>query len=135
MRDEIKAVLTADTTLMALLTGSVHAGVEVSRQATPAAFDASSKELLPCALVTIESEAPVGPHETSSRQYVVIYFYERTGYSTIDQALDRVYALLHRDHLGSGVWEVTHAGDNRDLEDQALQCSMAFSRYAVTRLR
>lgn len=119
---------------MALLTGSVHADVEVSRQATPAAFNAS-KEILPCALVTVESESPVGPHERSSRQFVVIYFYERSGYTTIDQAIDRVYTLLHRNHLGSGVWEVTHVGDMRDLADQALGCSMSFSRYAVTRLR
>lgn len=134
MRETVRALLAGDGTLSAVLTGGVYGGTEINRQETPAAFDANG-EILPCALVKIESEQPVGPFNTSSRQFIVVYFYQRNGRVTIDTALARVFVLLNRIKLTAGVWQVKHANDVTDVEDQALGCSMAFSRYEIIRKR
>ncbi len=132
LRSALLTVLTSDATLTATLTGGVYGEPEISRQATPAAFDTNG-EVEPCALLTIEAEDPAGPFETSSRAFVAVYFYARSGYSAIDTALARVYALLHRTRVsGEGVWEIRHAGDVRDQSDPALGCAMSMSRYQVT---
>lgn len=134
LRDDIVTVLEADGTLTALLTGGIHTGTEISRTGTPGAFDANL-EILPCALVKMESDVQSGPFTYGYRTVVVIYLYQRSGYDTIDAALDRILALLHDKQLWSGTWLTEHAGDVPGLEDQALQCSLAISRYAVTRNR
>jgi hypothetical protein len=135
IRSAIKSLLEADTTLMTTLTGGVYGEAEISRQATPAAFDAN-EELEPCALLKVEADDPTGPFETSSRTFVTVYFYARSGYSAIDTALARVYALLHRQRVsGEGVWNIRHAGDVRDQQDPALGCAMSMSRYVVYRRR
>jgi hypothetical protein len=135
VRADIVTALTGDHTLSGLLTGGVFAVTEISRQATPGAFDTNG-EIKPCALVKLEAEAPTGPYPTSSRQYVLVLFYQLVGYDVIDPAMAQTYALLHRSKIGSGgVWEIDHASDVLDLEDQALNCSLSISRYAITRLR
>jgi len=135
IRSAIKSLLEADTTLMATLTGGVYGEAEISRQATPAAFDANG-EIEPCALLAVEADDPSGPFETSSRTFVTVYFYARSGYSAIDTALDRVFALLHRQRVSDeNVWEIRHAGDVRDQRDPALDCAMSMSRYTVYRRR
>lgn len=133
LRETVQTALQADTTLMALLTGGVHAAIEISRQDTPTAFDANA-ELKPCALVRIPTDTPTGPYDTSTRTAVEIYFYQRAGYSTIDAALARVFALLNRVKL-MGTWEIRHGDDVTDQEDAALACSLHMSRYYATRLR
>lgn len=136
MRDTIYTALAGDGTLLATLTGGVHVDT-ISRQRTPAAFDANG-ELLPCALVRIESDVQHGPYTgaaaLSGRTYVLVYAYQRRGYDAIDAALDRVRALLHRAKLGTGTWDIVWGDDSADLEDQALNCAMRTSRYVVTRL-
>ena len=134
MRETIRALLAADGTLAGLLTGGVWAATEISRQNTPGAFDANG-ELRPCALVKLESEGPVGPYVTSSRLFVLVMFYERSGYTAIDAAVARTYTLLHYVKAGAAVWEMRHAGDVLDLEDQALECSLGMSRFVAVRLR
>ena len=132
IRSALLAVLEDDATLLATLTGGVYGEAEISRQETPAAFDVNG-EVLPCALLALEAEDPAGPFPTSSRAFVTVYFYARTGYSEIDTALGRVYALLHRTRVSNeGVWEIRHAGDVRDQRDPALDCAMSMSRYQVT---
>lgn len=131
-------VLTADGTLTGLLTGGIYKAADVhsiSRQNTPGAFDASS-EILPCALVKSESATPWGPHLTSAREYVLLYFYQRFGYGVIRPACLRAYELLHRTRItpsdGKGLWQIDWAGDLLDMEDQALGAAMIISRYVVT---
>jgi hypothetical protein len=137
MRDDIHALLAADPTLLGYLTGGVHsAGTvgEISRQNTPAAYDANL-ELLPCALVKGEAETPVtGPYNEAGAAYVVVIFYQRAAADQIDPALDRAYTLLHNQKLG-GTWRVWHVGDLLDQEDQALAARMHTSRYQCVRLR
>jgi hypothetical protein len=133
-RDDVKAVLEADGTLMALLTGGVYAGGTINRQDTAGAFD-GNKEIRPCALVNAESQAPAGPFKDSAREVVRVFFYERSGYDAIDQAIERVYVLLHRQKVGASGWIMLHAGDVTDQVDQALDCSLAVSRYYKHRMR
>ena len=135
MRNTIRDYLAADGTLMVLLTGGIYAVGEISRQATPDAFD-SNGEVEPCGLVKLETEGQAGPYVEaggiSSRLYVAVFFYQRTGYDVIDAAVARTRALLHREKLASGVWEIAWADDVLDQEDEALGCSMGMSRYVVT---
>ncbi len=131
----ICALLAADATLTSLLTGGVHNGItahEISRQNTPAAFDAN-KELLPCVLVKPEAQTPWGPNRDSARLYVQMFFYQRFGYGSIEAAANRVYQLLHRARFategGDGMAEIHHADDLRGMEDQALGAALVMSRY------
>lgn len=128
-------LLVADATLASLLTGGVHNGLtvhEISRQNTPAAFDAN-KELKPCVLVKPETQTPWGPNRDSARLYVQLFFYQRFGYGSIEEAANRAYQLLHRARLtpagGDGMAEILHADDLRGMEDQALGAAMITSRY------
>jgi hypothetical protein len=133
MRDTFKARLAGGTALTALLTGGVNTTL-INRQETPGAFDANG-EIRPCAFVKVESEAPSGPYTSSGRLYVTVYVYERSGYTTIDAALEEVFSLLNYWKPSGNTWEVRHAGDTRDVGDEALGCSMSFGRYVATRLR
>jgi hypothetical protein len=130
MIDAITALLQNDAMLTAILTGGVHHAQEISRQTTPAAFDAN-KELKPCALIKQETATPWGVHRDSGRLYVVIYFYDRHGYTNIEAARQRVYHLLHRVKVESS-YEVRHANDVLDREDEVLGAAMTISRYVVT---
>jgi len=134
MRDAVLAVLTADSTLMTVLTGGFHSAVEISRQTTPEAFDAD-KELLPCGLLKLGTDIPTGPFPDSSQSALMTYFYQRAGYDVIDVALARVYTLLHELHVGNGIWQILWSNHVRDAEDDALGCAMAMSTYNVFRLQ
>jgi hypothetical protein len=70
-------------------------------------------------------------HRDSGRLYVVIYFYDRHGYTNIEAARQRVYALLHRVKV-TGSYEVRHADDVLDQEEESLGAAMAVSRFVVT---
>ncbi len=138
MREAIRDALATDPTLQALLTGGVYAVREITRQATPDAFDANG-EVLPCALVARESDTASGPYAEagalSSQMFVAIYFYQRSGHDIIDAAQERAAAVLHRQKLDDGVWEIVWSDDVTDQEDDGLGCSMGMSRYQVTKLR
>lgn len=132
------AALQGDATLAATLTGGIYDGLavgEVSRQATPAAYDAAG-ELLPCALVMPESAAPVGPLPDGGREFVVVWLYDQREYAALETARQRVYALLHRVKVGAaadGVFEVRHVNDVLGAQvQQALGLPMVASRYVAT---
>lgn len=136
MRDTIRAYLAADTTLMATLTGGLYAGGEIDRQETPDAFDANM-EILPCGLVALETQVPSGPYLDGMRLFFTVTCWQRSGYSSIDAALDEVFARLHDSKIGetSALWTVRHAEDSADLEDPGLKCPMKFARYEAIRRR
>ncbi len=132
MREEIKAYLSADAELSAIVTGGVHAGLEITRQLTPGAFDGNN-ELLPCILVRDGNLSPDGPHHDGAREYISIFIYQKVGFDAIDLARKRVYALLHRQTAAiAGVWEIRHSNDTPVLDDPALRCNMALSEFAIT---
>ena len=134
----IFAALEGDAALSAILTGGLYDGTEVndiSRQATPAAYDDYS-ELLPCAILKPETQAPAGPHPDGSRLYLTLWFYQQSGNAAIDLARIRAYHLLHRVTLagsgGDGLWDVRHANDLLGIELQALGVPAIMSRYVAT---
>ena len=131
MRDAIYDLLNNDSTLTATLTGGLHRDGEISRQGTSAAFDANG-EILPCGLLRFTTQAPVEPHDHSSRLHFSVILYQRSGYDRIETARDRAYVLLHRQRVtpaGGGCWEIRHADDVLDAEDEGLGCSLAVCRY------
>ncbi len=132
----ILAALQGDTTLAGILTGGLYDGTEIndiSRQATPAAYDQYS-ELLPCAIVKPETQAPAGPHPDGSRLFVTVWFYQQSGSAAIDAGRERAYQLLHRATLAGsdGLWDVRHANDLLGIEMQALDVPAIMSRYVAT---
>lgn len=137
LASDVKTVMTADATLMALLTGGVYVGVEeVSRQNTAGAFDAN-RELKPCALIKLGVETQRGPFRAalSVQTPITIYFYQRNDYDVIDPAMDRTLELLHLAKIGSTTWEVEYESTVNDQRDQALDCPLATMRFVAVRRR
>ena len=131
--DSIFAALQGDAQLSAILTGGIYDGAEVSdisRQATPAAYDEYS-ELKPCAILKPESQAPAGPHPDGARLFVTLWLYQQLGGVQIDAARERAYRVLHRQTL-DGMWDVRHANDLLGIEMQALGVPAIMSRYVAT---
>jgi len=136
MLNVVVAALQGDATLGTLLTGGVYDQLvvgEISRQKTPAAFDAF-KELKPCALVMGESSTPWGPMHDSGRVYFLVWLYQQHGAQTIESARTRVYKLLHRKQLSTtaGIYEIRHANDVLGIEVQGLNAQGIQSRFVAT---
>lgn len=133
----IVAALQDDATLDGMLTGGIYDGLlvsDVSRQATPNAYDEFG-ELLPCALVKLESTSPAGPLHDSARTFVTVWLYAQHDLEVIEPARERVYRVLHRQKVGAaadGVFEVRHANDVLGAEVQGLDHPMILSRFAAT---
>lgn len=127
----IHGLLAADVTLATLLPGGVHRGIpEITRQLAPSAFDANS-ELRPCALVKAEGENASGPARLFVGQLVGVWVYAPTD-DAVEAALARVYALLHRRHLGGGMWEAALFGATWGWREDALAARGGVARYEVT---
>jgi hypothetical protein len=130
----ITALLQADTTLMTTLTGGVHDAVEISPQLTPTAFDTTTREIKPCALVKTGNEIDGGAKVKAVQTPLTIYFYQRSGFGSIDTALARVHSLLDEKHIGTSlVWNIRFNSEIARTTDEALYCSLAVQRYNVTR--
>lgn len=132
----IFSALEGDAALATILTGGLYDGTEVndiSRQATPAAYDDNS-EMKACAIVKPETQAPAGPHPDSSRLFVTLWFYQQNGSAAIDAGRERAYQLLHRATLAGsgGLWDVRHVNDLLGIEMQALGVPAIMSRYVAT---
>lgn len=132
----ILQALQADAALTAILTGGLYDGVaiqDISRQATPDAFDAWG-EMKPCGILKPESQSPAGPHTHGSRLFVALWLYQQRGGAEIDAARERAYQVLHRATLGgsAGMWEVRHANDVLGAEVQGLDTPMVMSRFVAT---
>jgi hypothetical protein len=134
--NDVQGVLSGDASLLAILTGGLYDGLEVreiTRQATPNAFDAFG-ELLPCAITKPETATPWGPHPDSGRLYLLVWFYQQQNHVQIEAARERVYKLLHRQEIAgaTGIYDVRHANDLLGVEAQGLDVPMIMSRYVVT---
>ncbi len=125
----VRALLAADSTLMAALTGGIYEGLEITRQDTPAAFDAN-KEILPCGLVKAGSEAKNGPYLNSVQSVMQIYFYQRTGSTQIETASARVCTLLNESRLAN-TWQILYLNQTPLSRDDGLKCAMLMQRYAI----
>ena len=134
LSDDIKTALTADTALMALLTGGVFNGVEeISRQNTAAAFDATTKEIKPCALIKLPNEVPAGPYVRGVRTTVVIYVYQRQGYDVIEPAMAKIFTDVNDKQIGTGTWNIEFVNNVYQQRDQALDCALGLLRFSAVR--
>lgn len=129
----VQGILAADAQMQSACPGGIHMD-EISRQKTPTAFDANG-ELLPCAVVRVSAETAAGPYRRSGQAFINVYFYQRTGYTAIDAGIARAFEILNDTRPGENIWEMRWVDDVPDQEDPVLQCSMAVSRYQITRLR
>ena len=133
LSNDIKAALEADLTLAALLTGGIHNNIEeISRYNPAAAFDATTKEIKPCALIKVPNEVPTGPYLTSVRTSFMVYFYQREGYSVIEPAMQRVFADLNEQRIGA-IWNIEYVSGVYQQRDQALDCPLGSLRFAAVR--
>lgn len=136
LRDDLKTVLEADTTLMSVLTGGVHAGIEeINRQSAPGAFD-DNKEILPCALIKLGTESRLRSGiKNSVNTPVTIYFYERSGYDSIDQAMSLAFTDLNEKKIGTNVWNIEYDIAVSQQRDTALDCALGSLRFVAKRMR
>lgn len=137
MRTAIATTISGDTALAALLTGGVFTATEITRQITPTAFDAATRELKPCCLVRINTITPPGGLPTTARAArasVIIELRQRLGYDVIEPARRRIYALLNLVRLApsdeaSGAWQIQFVDEVLDLEDPVLDAALILCRY------
>ncbi len=133
LSDDVKTVLQADVPLMALLTGGVFNDVEeISRQNTAAAFDATTKEIKPCALIKLPNEVPAGPYARSVRTAFVIYVYQRSGYAVIEPAMGYIFNDVNEKRIGD-IWNIEFVSAVYQQRDQALDCPLGLLRFSAVR--
>ena len=133
LSDDIKTALSADTALMALLTGGVHNDVEeISKQNTAAAFDTNG-EIKPCALIKVPTEVPAGPYVRGVRTTFVVYVYQRQGYNVIEPAMSYIFTDLNDKQIGSNVWNIEYVSGVYQQRDQALDCALGLLRFSAVR--
>lgn len=133
LADELKTVLALEAPLTALLTGGIHTGIEeISRQLAPAAFD-SNGEIKPSLLIKLGVEIPSGPYLASVQTPVVMYFYQRQGYGTINAAMKLVFDALNETNVGTSVWNIRHSNTVYDQRDIALDCALLTLRFVAVR--
>lgn len=106
----IQAVLQADATLTALLTGGIYTkrqigdmGIDPKNPETEDAYilDDEMNILQPCMVIKLRTRVPtralsdVRLQIVGTSQFVQLDFYDDAGYEDIDAARARVYQLLH----------------------------------------
>lgn len=137
-----KAILEADSTLLALATGGVYDFDEtgrmgINRTNTAAAF--TSGIIKPCLLLKLRTSVAYGDiaddasQKTGARDMLEVWAYQDNGYSTIKSMLDRVYVLLQGKRVGgvSCRWAL-NVQPPRDIE---MDANVERADYAVVYLR
>jgi hypothetical protein len=64
-----------------------------------------------------------------------VFFYQRTGYDIIEQAMDRSFDLLHEAKIGDGTGQVLFVNSVKNQTDQALDCALDTLRFTAARMR
>jgi hypothetical protein len=137
LSDEVKTALENNGTLMALLTGGLHNNVEeISRQNTPGAFDSTTKEIMPCALIKYGTDTRLKSGLANSvNSPLTIYFYQRQGYAVIEAAMDLVFTLMSENKIGTSVWNIEFDIAVNQQRDTALDCALGSLRFVAKRRR
>lgn len=143
---DIYAILSADATLLATLTGGVYkresTGIEgITKQTTPAAFDTDGYPK-PCALIAERATVPDGvvkdlmARVVSTRVTVEVYLYSDSsaGYGPLDTAFARIYALLQgRQLTASFELELVNAvGRWREIDGPLMNANATRYDFGVT---
>lgn len=138
---DAKAVLEADTAiLVALATGGIYDYAEtgpdgISRTTTPSAFD-DNEIIKPCILLKSRGAVPdlaltdEGTQYLSVQEALEVWFYEDTGYTSIEAMRDRVYTLLHATQLAN-TFKLLWAGDVRSQRDTNVDANVERSEFTV----
>jgi len=138
LRSAINTLLNADDVLMGILTGGIHDSTEISRSATPSAYD-DRGDLKPCAVLRMGTASGRPPFDDAADEYVYLYFYQKPGsYASIDSAMSQAYTTLHCAALTidpGWVCELRWGNDLGDSWDDALGAPMNYSRYKATTVR
>jgi hypothetical protein len=124
---EVAALLEADATLMAILTGGVYTVSELGREgitqdSAPGSFD-SDGYLKPTAIVKQRGIVPAGSINDlrekikSASQVVEIWLYQDTNFDAIDSAQDRIYTVLQGEPL-TGTYEMDWAFTMDRMRDE-----------------
>ena len=133
---DIKDALEANDELMDILTGGIHCEVEeITRQNTPGAFDATTQEIKPSALVKLGVEIPTGPYVRAVQTPIILYFYERQGYANIDAAMALAFDTLNETQTADHVWNVQFSNAVYNQRDVALDCALETLRFVAVRQR
>lgn len=132
----------ADATLMATLTGGVYSYASLgrdglTRDAVAGAFDANGF-LKPMAVVKQGANTPdnqvvdFDSQDVTAVQVVEIWLYEDEGYTNIDAAMTRLFALFFGYQFGD-TWELELIGgiDRQTEQGQLLGSSMSRQDWAV----
>lgn len=134
----VKAILEADTTLLAAASGGVWDAAEtgpdgINRTSTTAAFD-SNLVIKPCVFLKLRSSVPdyiLADDENqyvSVREMIEVWCYQNSGYATIETMRLRIYALLHAKQL-AGTFAVRWQGDIQPFRDIDLKANGLRSDY------
>lgn len=137
LSDDIKTAMQNDAALMAILTGGVFDDVEeISRQNTPTAFDAD-REIKPCALIKFNNEIPFSAAKIANavQTPLTIYFYERSGYANIANAMVLTFGIVNDSQIGTNVWRLEFDVAVYQQRDTALDCPLGSLRFVAKRLR
>lgn len=142
IEDDFATRMTADATLMLILTGGVFKSgtvgpLGITRETAAGAF--SGGYLRPCALVKQGGNVPTGDIEdytdqsTSASRRVEVWLYEDSpGYTNIDAAAQRIYDLF-QGHQLTGTFEIRLANvlDRQRDEGSLSGASMARMDFQV----
>jgi hypothetical protein len=144
IREAVRAVLTADTALMALATGNVHDDDSLNNQhgLTPAALQVGDDPTIrPGIYIRWTTSDPFGVNDATlhaERGFFEVYFYQNTGYATITAMRDRVKRLLHQQRVdydepaNQYCYAIIWAGDVLNMKDEEMAgASMERTRYEV----
>lgn len=141
----VKAILIADTTLMATCTGGVWTHEDtgtrtgLSRTTTPGAFDANGI-MRPSIWLKLRDAVPDyvladDPAQlVSLSQMLEVWYYQDAGYAAIDTMRVRVYRALQGKQL-TGTIVVRWAGDVRNERDIELDANVERSDFQTRAVR
>ena len=124
----VEAILTADASLVTLLTGGIYTYQETKRlglnkTTVPAAYDANGF-IKPCALVKQRSRVPTsaikdaGTQTTSEAAVIEAFLYSDGNDTPPETAANRVYVLLHDQIIAGGYMQLINQID--DWRDETL---------------
>ena len=143
LREAIINLLSADSTLSALLTGGVFnaedfsfdggGSDEIPRQADGVLID-------PFGIIRFGDSDKFGPRDVKGRmQNIEIYVYDNVGYTTIDAAIDRLDALLDQVRITADDRQLAYleyAHDSKELDAPELEgVACRFIRFMNTYIR
>lgn len=135
-----KAILAADSTLLAAATGGVWdfdstGRLGINRTANPSAFT-SAGIIKPCVLVKTRAQvadyilADESNQMVSYREALEVWLYQDSGYTTIETMEARIYVLLHAKQFGGAFmcyWQQNVRFPVRDTDLDANVERMEFS--------